>query len=100
MSDSIYLYQSVSLSPSSQTVPSSSSYSLLTFPSSSLPFHDISSSASTNALDIQRFLKRLFPVTYGEMCWHTVVIYSDEIIQLYFVVYKLEPLKIHSFLQR
>jgi len=41
MSDSIYLYQSVSLSPSSQSVLSSSSHSLLTFPTSSLPFHYI-----------------------------------------------------------
>jgi len=43
MSDSVYLYQLVSLSPSSQSVPSSSSHSLLTPPSSSLPFHNISS---------------------------------------------------------
>jgi hypothetical protein len=33
MSESIYLYQSVSLSSSLQSVPSSSSHSLLTFPS-------------------------------------------------------------------
>ena len=41
MSDSAYLYQSMSLSPSSQAVPSSSSHSLLMFPSSSLPFLNI-----------------------------------------------------------
>ena len=40
MSDSIYLYQSMSLCSSSQLLPSSSSHSLLAFPSSLLPFHD------------------------------------------------------------
>ena len=41
MSDSDFLYHSVSLSPSSQFIPSFSSQLLLTFPSSSLPFHSI-----------------------------------------------------------
>jgi len=39
MSDSIHLYQSVSLSPSTQSAPSSSSHSLLIFPV--IPQHTI-----------------------------------------------------------
>jgi hypothetical protein len=54
-----YLYHSVSLFPSSQSVPSSYSHSLLTFPSSSLSFHNISASFSSIAVDIQHFLKPL-----------------------------------------
>jgi len=43
IADSVYLYQSVSLSPSSQSVPSSSSHSLLTFPQyfTAIPQHII-----------------------------------------------------------
>ena len=63
MSHSVYLYQSVSLSPSSQSVPSSSPHSLLTFPSI--------------ALDIQHFLKP-FTVTSGEMHCHSLMIYTDQ----------------------
>ena len=51
MSNSIYLYQSVSLSPSSQSVPSSSSHSLLTFWSFSLLFRNISLSVPSTAFD-------------------------------------------------
>jgi hypothetical protein len=68
-------------------VPSSSSHSLLTFPSSSLPFHNISSSVASTVLRIQRFLKP-FTVTSGEIHCHAVVIHVDLIIHLYFVVYK------------
>jgi len=53
MSGSIYPYQSVSLSPSSQLVPSSSSCSFLTFPS--------------NPMDSQHFLKP-FTVTCRSTC--------------------------------
>jgi len=88
MSDSIYLYQSVTLSPSSQSVPSSSSRSLLTFPSSSLQFHNTSSSVPSTTLDIQCFLKP-FTITSGKMCYHDVMIYIDWIIHLYFLAYKL-----------
>jgi hypothetical protein len=68
-------------------VPSSSSHSLLTFPSSSLQFHNISSVPSTT-LDIQRFLKP-FTITSGEMCYHAVMIYIHWIIHLCILAYKL-----------
>ena len=71
MLDSIYLYQSVSLSPSSQ--------SCLHLPhshTSSLPFHNISSSVPFTALDILRFLK---PCTFtsSDMCCHAIMILTD-----------------------
>ena len=60
--------------------------SLLTFPSSSLPFHNISSSVPSIALDIQHFLKP-FTVTSGEMCamplWSTPTKYSIYISWFY-----------------
>jgi hypothetical protein len=68
-------FTSVTAQPS-QLVPSLSSYSLLTYPSSSLPFHNISSSVSSTALDIQYFLKP-FRITSGEMCCHAIMIQSD-----------------------
>ena len=70
------LYQSVSLSPSSQSVPLSPSHSLLTFPSSSLPFHNILSSDPSTVLDIQHFLQP-FTVTSGEMYCHAILIHND-----------------------
>jgi len=88
MSYSICPYQSVSLSPSSQLVPSSCSHSLLTFPSSSLPFHNISSSVLCTALDIQHFLKP-FTVTSGEMSCHVDMMHFDRILHVYFLFYKL-----------
>jgi len=88
MSDSIYFYQSVSLSPFSQSVPSSSSHSLLTFPSTSLPFRNMSSSVLSIPLDIQHSLKS-FTVTSGEVHCHAVMIHTDWIIHLYFLVCKL-----------
>jgi len=88
MSDSVYLYQSVSLSPFSQSVPSSSSHSLLTFPSTSLPFRNVSSSVLSIPLDIQHSLKP-FTVTSGEMHCRAVMIHTDWIIHLYFLAYKL-----------
>jgi hypothetical protein len=63
----MYLYPSVSLSPSSQSVASSSSDSLLTFPSSSLPFYNTSSLLPSTVLDVQHFLEP-FMVTSVEMC--------------------------------
>jgi hypothetical protein len=50
MSHSVYLHHALSLSPSAQSVPSSSSHSLLTF-------HNISPSVSSTTLDIHHFLK-------------------------------------------
>ena len=84
MSDSIYLYQSVPMSLSSQSVTSSSTHththththSFLTFPSSSLTFHNISSVPST-ALHNQHFLKLLTVTSGGEMCCHAVMIHAD-----------------------
>ena len=62
MSDSNYLYQSMSLFPSAQSV--ASSHSLLTSSScSSLPFHNILS-VPFIALDIKHFLTP-FTVTSG-----------------------------------
>jgi hypothetical protein len=54
----------------------SSSHSLLTFPSFSLPFHNISLSVLSTALDVQHFLK-LLTVTAGVMCCHAVLIQID-----------------------
>ena len=87
MSDSTHLYQSVSLSPSSQSVPLSSAHSLLIFPSCSLPFHNISSSVPSIPLDTQHFLKP-FTVTSDEMCCYAVLIHIDWVIHAYFLVHK------------
>ena len=57
ISNPTYLYQSVSLSPPAQSVPSSSTHSLLTSPSSSLSVHNISSLVPSTALDVQHILK-------------------------------------------
>jgi len=72
------LYQSVSLPPSS-------SPSLLIFATSSLPIKNISTSVSSSELDIQHFLKP-FTITFGEMHCHVIVIHTDYIIHLYFLV--------------
>jgi hypothetical protein len=88
MSDFIYRYQSGSLSPSSQSVPSSSSHSFLTSPSSSLPFYNKSSSVPSTALDVQHILEP-FTVTSVEMRHLAIMIHMDDIIHLHFLVYKL-----------
>ena len=72
----ICLYQWVSPSPSSHSVPSSPSHTLLTFPLSTLPFHNISSSVPSTTCDIQNFLKP-FTVTSGERHCHAVMIHVD-----------------------
>jgi len=84
-----------------QSVPSSSTHSLLTPPSSLLPFHNVPSSVSSTAVDTQHFLKP-FTVTSGEMHCHAVVSHTDQIIRLYFLFIKVfEPImKIHNFLHR
>jgi len=64
------VYQSVSLSPSTQLVPSSSSHSLLAFPSSSLPFHYIPSSVPIHCL-------KRFTIIYGEKHCHATVIHNE-----------------------
>ena len=69
MPDSVYLYQLVSRS---QSVPSSSS--------SPLSF----------ALDIQKKLK---PFASGEMRCHSLMIHTDHIIYLYFLVDKLTSIQ-------
>ena len=81
LSDCICLYQTASLSPSLQSVRLSSSHKLLTFLSSSLLFHNISSSFPSIALDIQHLWKP-FIVTSGEMCC------VDWKIRLYFLIYE------------
>ena len=110
MSDSIYHYQSVSLSPSSKSVPSSSKCTLLTFP---LPFHSISScliqcigyipllkilhnqlcmfhACALKSVAVGSFDKyTTFTVPSGEMCCHAVTINIDQIIHLYSLVCKL-----------
>jgi len=88
MSHTIYLYQPVVLSPSSQSLPSSNTHSHLRFTSSSLPFHNILSPVSPITLDIQHFLKP-FTVTTGEMYCYAAMIHIDYIIHSYFLVYKL-----------
>jgi len=87
MSDSVLTNRCHGLSPSQQSVPSSFSSPLITFPSSSLPFRGISSVPSIQ-LDIQHFLKP-FTDTSGEMCCHAVIIHTDWIIHSHFLVYKL-----------
>jgi hypothetical protein len=87
ISHSIYLHQSVSLSPSSQSVPSDSTDSLLTSPSSSPSSHNIPSVPSTT-LDIWHFLK-LYTVTSGEICCHAFMIHTEQTLHLYFLVYNL-----------
>jgi hypothetical protein len=59
---------------------------LLTFPSSSLSFHNISW-VSSIALDMQHL--KPFKITFGDMHCHAVMIHIDCIINLYFLVYKL-----------
>ena len=88
MSDFIYLYQSGSLSPSSQSVLSSSSHSFLASPTSSLPFYNISSSVPSTALDVQHILEP-FTVTSVEMSRHAVMIHMDNITYLHFLFYIL-----------
>jgi hypothetical protein len=88
MSNFIYLYQSGSVSPSSQSVPSSSSHSFLTSPSSSLPIYNMSSSVPFTALDVQHILEP-FTVTSFEMRRHAIMIHMDDIIHLHFLVFKL-----------
>ena len=78
----------LSLSPSWQSLPSSSSHSLLTSASFPLPFHNIPPSVLYTALDTQHFLKA-FTVTSSEMRCHAIMIHTDWIIYLYFLVYKL-----------
>ena len=78
MSHSVYLYQSVSLSPSSQSVLSSSWHSFVIFPSSSLVFHNIS--VPSVALDIKHL--KTFTVTSGEMCCHAGLWLSNTCIFL------------------
>jgi hypothetical protein len=70
----------------SQSLLSTSSHSLPTFLSSSLPFHNISPSVPSTALDIQHFLKP-FRITSGEMHFHAVMIQIGWIIHVYFLVY-------------
>ena len=86
MSYSINLYQSVSLSPSSHSVSSSSSHSMLKFPPSSLAYYNISPPVSSTATDVQHFLKP-FTVSSDEMLCHAVMIHVDYIIHLYFLVF-------------
>jgi len=76
MSDSIYLYQLVILTPFSQSVPSSSSHSLLTSPFLHFPSTTYNFQLSSTALDIQQFLKP-FTVNSREMCCHAVVIHTN-----------------------
>ena len=67
MSHSVHLYQPASLSPSSQSVPSSPPHSPLTF-------HNIPPSVPSTIFDIQHFLKP-FTVTSVQMCCHAVMIH-------------------------
>jgi hypothetical protein len=71
MSDSTHIYQSVSLSPSSQAVPSSSSHLQLIF-----PFHNISPLVSSTAVAVKHFLKP-FRVNGDETHCYAVIICMD-----------------------
>jgi hypothetical protein len=86
MSDSVYLFQSVSLSPSSQSMPSSSSHSLLTFPSpTAMSQHTIIS--LIHCIGYTAFLKTLHS-HFSELHCHAVTIHFRWMIHLYFWVYK------------
>ena len=82
MSYSMYIYQSASLSwPSHTSVRTRArththTHTPLTFPSSSLPFHNMSSLVSFTILDLQHFLKP-FKVTPGETHCHAIMIHTD-----------------------
>ena len=71
MSDSICLYQSVSLSASS--ISALIFFTILKFPSSSLPYRNISSSVWSIALDIKHFLKPSTVIS-GKIRCHAVMI--------------------------
>jgi len=74
MPDSTYLYQLVSLSPSSQSVHLSSLLTLnIPILFGVMPQHQ---SVPSTALDIQHFLKP-FTITFGEICCHAVMIHPD-----------------------
>ena len=92
----IYLYQLVSLSPSSQSVLSSSLHSLLISPSSSLSFHIYHhQSVPSIALDIQQFLKP-FTITFGEMQCHATLTRYYSYVSCFISL--LEAIKIPNFL--
>jgi len=84
---SVYLSHSVSLSASSQSLSSSSPHTLITSPSYSLPFYNISWFSSI-PLAIQHFVKS-FTVTFGEMRCIAFMIHIIELIHASFLVYKL-----------
>ena len=88
MSDSVYLYQSVSPSPSSP-----SSHSLLTFPTTSLSFHNISSVPSTTLDPSQSLLVRCAAIPL----WSTMTKYY---IYNFWSINLLETTKIQKFLHR
>ena len=82
----------------SQSVPSSSSHSLLTCPLSSLSFHNKPSSVPFTALNIQHVLKP-FTITSGEMRSHANMTQSDRIHLIFWFRNLREPM-IHNFLHR
>jgi len=110
MSDSVYHHQSMSLCPSSQSVPSSSKCTHLTFP---LPFHSISSClihctgytpllkilhnqlhmlhvCALKSITVGSLYKyTVFTIPSCEKCCHAVMNNIDQIIHLYFLVCKL-----------
>ena len=73
LSDTNCPHQSVSLCPYLQSVPSYSSHQLLTFPSSSLPFHNILPSVPSTAMDMQHFLK-----TFSHFRWDALPCHRDQ----------------------
>ena len=92
VSGTICHYQSVSLSPSPQSVSSSCSHSLSTFPSSSLPFHIISLIISP--IHCTALLKN-FTVISGEMRCHAVMIHLC--IYISWFINLLEFMMFHKF---
>ena len=71
MADSISLHQSVSLSPSPWSVTSSSSHSLLTYPSSSLPFQRRRCEVCSDQWIVLRVTKNCDKYTnpINKLCW-------------------------------
>jgi hypothetical protein len=80
MSDSMYFYQSVSLSPYSASV----FIFLVLIPNIPIPQHIISLMHC-----IRYTLLKPFTVMSGEVGYHAIMIHIDSVIHLYLLVYKL-----------
>jgi hypothetical protein len=61
------------------------------------PVHNVSTSVSTTAIDVQHFIKP-FTVTSGKMCSYPIMIHTDwKYIYISWFINLLEPMRIHNF---